>query len=165
MQADQTTSAGDGVMRASAGTLVLRLGYRGAGFAGFAEQPGQRTVAGELRRALQTVLRRPVELECAGRTDAGVSALAQFLSLPLEPGEELLEGRRLHASLVALTPDDISIAGIYRAEAGFSARFDARGRSYRYRICPGPARHLPPPHAGRGGRGRRGGRATGGGGR
>ncbi|KXB61807.1 tRNA pseudouridine(38-40) synthase TruA [Olsenella sp. DNF00959] len=140
MQADQTTSAGDGVMRASAGTLVLRLGYRGAGFAGFAEQPGQRTVAGELRRALQTVLRRPVELECAGRTDAGVSALAQFLSLPLEPGEELLEGRRLHASLVALTPDDISIAGIYRAEAGFSARFDARGRSYRYRICPGPAR-------------------------
>ena len=41
-------------------TLVIRLGYRGAGFAGFAEQPGGvRTVAGELRAALETALRRP----------------------------------------------------------------------------------------------------------
>lgn len=57
-----------------AGTLVVRLGYRGAGFAGFAEQPSQRTVAGELRRALEITLRREVELTCAGRTDAGVHA-------------------------------------------------------------------------------------------
>ncbi len=53
-------------------TLVIKLGYRGAAFCGFAEQPTQRTVAGDLRRALQTVLRREVELTCAGRTDAGV---------------------------------------------------------------------------------------------
>ena len=60
------------------GTLVIRLGYRGAEFAGFAEQPGGvRTVAGELRRALETALRRPCELVCAGRTDAGVHALSQ----------------------------------------------------------------------------------------
>ncbi len=140
MQAEDMGRADEAAATASVGTLALKLGYRGAGFSGYAEQPGQRTVAGELRRALQTVLRRPVETECAGRTDAGVSALAQCLSLPLEPGEELLDGRRLHASLVALTPDDISVAGVYRAPAGFSARFDARGRSYRYRICPGPAR-------------------------
>ena len=51
-------------------TLVIQLGYRGAAFCGFAEQPTQHTVAGDLRRALETVLRREVELTCAGRTDA-----------------------------------------------------------------------------------------------
>lgn len=122
------------------GTMVVRLGYRGAGFAGFAEQPTQRTVAGELRRAIQTVLRREVELTCAGRTDAGVHALAQYVSLPVTEGELALDGGRLVRSLVALTPDDISIRGLYRAPVGFSARFDARMRHYRYRICAGEAR-------------------------
>lgn len=120
-------------------TLVVRLGYRGAGFAGFAEQPGQRTVAGEVRHALETVLRHPVELECAGRTDAGVSALAQHVSLPASE-DELGRARGLWSSLVALTPDDVSIAGLYRAAPGFSARFDAVGRAYRYRIACGNAR-------------------------
>lgn len=69
-----------------AATMVVRLGYRGAGFAGFAEQPGQRTVAGELRTALETLLHRPVDLTCAGRTDAGVNALAQYVSLPVTRG-------------------------------------------------------------------------------
>ena len=44
-----------------AGTIAITLGYRGEEFAGYAEQPGQRTVAGELRQALQTLLRRDVE--------------------------------------------------------------------------------------------------------
>ena len=67
----------------AAGTLVIKLGYRGEGFCGFAEQPAQRTVAGELRRALETTLRRPCELTCAGRTDAGVHAIAQYVSVPV----------------------------------------------------------------------------------
>lgn len=124
----------------SAGTLVVRLGYRGEGFAGFAEQPSVRTVAGELRRALETVLRRPCELTCAGRTDAGVHALSQYVSVPMREGELDLPGQRLLRSLVALTPDDMSIRGLLRADAGFSARFDARSRSYRYRIASGEAR-------------------------
>lgn len=119
--------------------LVIRLGYRGAAFSGFADQPGQRTVAGELRHALETALRRPVELECAGRTDAGVHALAQHVSLTASP-DELAHPRALWSSLVALTPDDISIAGIYQAAPGFSARFDAQARAYRYRIVCGNAR-------------------------
>lgn len=122
------------------GTMVVRLGYRGADFAGFAEQPGQRTVAGELRHALETALRRPVELTCAGRTDAGVHALAQYVSLPATTEELALDGGRLLRSLVALTPDDISIRGLYQAPAGFSARFDAQMRRYRYRIAVGEAR-------------------------
>lgn len=122
-------------------TLVLKVGYRGSGFAGYAEQPETRTVAGELRRALETLLRRPVEMECAGRTDAGVSALGQYVSLPVA-SDELAgrEPRRFERSLMALTPDDISICGLYLARSGFSARFDAQARRYRYRIATGNSR-------------------------
>lgn len=123
-----------------AATMVVRLGYRGAGFAGFVEQPGQRTVAGELRTALETLLHRPVDLTCAGRTDAGVNALAQYVSLPVTRGELEREGRRLVSSLVALTPDDLSVRGLYKADVSFSARFDALERGYRYRVACGGAR-------------------------
>ena len=77
------------------GTLVLCLGYRGADFSGFAAQPGRRTVAGEVTRALETLLRREVALTCAGRTDAGVHALAQYVSVPLTSAELALPERRL----------------------------------------------------------------------
>lgn len=121
-------------------TLVLKVGYRGAGFAGYAEQEGERTVAGELRRALEILLRRPCELTCAGRTDAGVSALAQYVSLPVNVSElEGREPRRMWRSLMAITPEDISIRGLYLANEGFSARFDAQSRAYRYRIACGNA--------------------------
>lgn len=124
----------------AAGTLVIKLGYRGEGFCGFAEQPAQRTVAGELRRALETTLRRPCELTCAGRTDAGVHAIAQYVSVPVAEPELMLPGARLMRSLVALTPDDLSIGALFRAQPSFSARFDALSRSYRYRICAGDVR-------------------------
>lgn len=124
----------------AAGTLVIRLGYRGGGFCGFAEQPGKRTVAGELLRALETTLRRPCELTCAGRTDAGVHAIAQYVSVPVSSEELLLTAARLRRSLVALTPDDISILGLYRGGADFSARFDANARRYRYRLAAGEGR-------------------------
>lgn len=123
-----------------AGTLVIKLGYRGEGFCGFAEQPAQRTVAGELRRALETTLRRPCELTCAGRTDAGVHAIAQYVSVPVTESELMLPGVRLMRSLVALTPDDLSIGALFRTHPSFSARFDALSRSYRYRICAGDVR-------------------------
>ncbi|MDO4806886.1 MAG: tRNA pseudouridine(38-40) synthase TruA [Coriobacteriales bacterium] len=123
----------------SSATLVLKVGYRGAGFSGYAEQDGERTVAGELRRALEVLLRRPCELTCAGRTDAGVSALAQYVSLPVMARELEREPRRVWRSLMAITPEDISIRGLYVADQGFSARFDAQSRSYRYRIACGNA--------------------------
>ncbi|WP_311409036.1 tRNA pseudouridine(38-40) synthase TruA [Lancefieldella parvula] len=119
----------------SEATLVIKLGYRGAAFCGFAEQPAQRSVAGDLRRALETVLRREVELTCAGRTDAGVHAQAQYVSLPIYDADLSLSGEKLVRSLTALTDDDISIRQLFRASQGFSARFDAQARSYRYRIC------------------------------
>lgn len=121
-------------------TLVLKLGYRGSEFAGFAPQPGQRTVAGEITRALEVLLHREIALTCAGRTDAGVHALAQYVSLPVYAAELERSPHALMSGLSALTPDDISPAVLYSAPKGFSARFDAQTRSYRYRIAAGAAR-------------------------
>lgn len=123
-------------------TMVLRLGYDGEAYSGFAVQEKQkhvRTVAGELLGALRVLLRRDVELTCAGRTDAGVHARSQYVSFPVtdkEDGE--IQASRLIRSLGAVLPDDIRVFEVLRAQKGFSARFDATARRYRYRIATGP---------------------------
>lgn len=127
---------------AAGDVLVLKVAYDGTEFSGFAAQERQthvRTVAGELARALGTLLRRKVDLTCAGRTDAGVHARAQHVSVPMTPEESAsLSGERLLRSLGAVLPGDVRVGAVYRADAGFSARFDARARRYRYRIVAGP---------------------------
>ncbi|MDY2777952.1 MAG: tRNA pseudouridine(38-40) synthase TruA [Collinsella sp.] len=125
-----------------AGTLVFRLGYDGARFSGFAEQPGQLTVAGEVRRALETFMRREIDLTCAGRTDAGVHAISQYVSVPALASELEVPGNRWMRAMAALLPDDIALASVHHAAPGFSARFDARSRTYTYRIATGEARPL-----------------------
>jgi tRNA pseudouridine38-40 synthase len=89
-------------------------------------QPGRSTVAGELSRALATVLRAPVELTVAGRTDTGVHALGQVVSY---------EGRvpKLR-SVNAVLPREIVVLAAEEAPDGFSARRDARSRTYVYRV-------------------------------
>ena len=121
-------------------TLVFRVAYDGSSYSGFAEQPGQTTVAGELRRAIETLLRRPIDLTCAGRTDAGVHAVAQYISVPVTDAELALTRRRWLRAMDALLPKDIAINEVYRARKGFSARFDARSRTYTYRIADRDAR-------------------------
>lgn len=121
------------------GTLVFRLAYDGAMYSGFAEQPDQRTVAGEVRRALETFLRRPIDLACAGRTDAGVHAVSQYVSVPALSEELAITRRRWMRAMAALLPRDIALREIYHAAPGFSARFDARSRTYTYRIATGDA--------------------------
>lgn len=122
-------------------SLVIELAYNGAPFNGFAKQKDQRllTVQGELERALSTIFAHPVETVCAGRTDAGVHARKQFVSCAASRSE--LAGRNAHklrVSLNALTPDSIAVHHVLYAAPGFSARFDAVKRVYRYRICTGP---------------------------
>ncbi|HEX6689342.1 MAG TPA: tRNA pseudouridine(38-40) synthase TruA [Solirubrobacterales bacterium] len=111
-------------------TVRLDIEYDGASFRGWAAQPGLRTVQGELEAALATVLREPVQLTVAGRTDAGVHALGQVASFvtDAEVGEDL--ARRLNG----VGPDDIAVTGAAAVEDGFDARGDARSRSYRYRL-------------------------------
>lgn len=116
--------------------LALTVAYDGADFSGFARQPSQRTVQGELEQALSIALRRPIEIVGAGRTDTGVHALGQVVSFPHDDID--LDERALLRSLNALVGDGISVREIRRARDGFSARFDAIRREYRYRIVAGP---------------------------
>ena len=123
-------------------TLVVKLSYNGRAYSGFAKQkdPNVHTIQGELEHALATLFRHPVETVCAGRTDAGVHALEQTITLQLDV-EELAcrEPRKIVTSLNALTPDDLSITRVGFAAPEFSARFDAICRVYRYRIVMGGA--------------------------
>jgi tRNA pseudouridine38-40 synthase len=119
-------------------TVRLDIEYDGTGFRGWAAQPGLRTVQGELETALATVLREPVKLTVAGRTDAGVHALGQVASFATEA--ELPPD--LARSLNALSPDDVAVTAAEKVEDGFDARRDARSRSYLYRVL---ARRSPSP--------------------
>ncbi len=115
--------------RASAGrtlTARLLLEYDGSEFAGWARQPGRRTVQGVLEEALATVLRRDAALTVAGRTDRGVHALGQVASHDGEPA--------LRRSLNGVLPRDLRVLESEAAADGFDARRDARSRTYRYRV-------------------------------
>ena len=107
-------------------TSRLDLEYDGTRFAGWAKQPAQRTVQEELERALGTILRAPVTLTVAGRTDRGVHARGQVASYEGEPIAA--------ASVNALLPDDVEVLAGARAPDGFDARRDARSRTYCYRV-------------------------------
>lgn len=122
----------------SAGCFRLDIEYDGSGFSGWAKQPGLRTVQGELETALQTVLREPVELTVAGRTDAGVHAWGQVASFRTAVEAPADLARRLNG----LAPDDLAVTAAEPAAAGFDARGDAISRSYRYRLL---ARRAPSP--------------------
>jgi len=129
---------------AGSSSYALVLSYEGTDFAGYARQtdPPQRTVQGELERALATALRLPTNaltMVVAGRTDAGVHASGQVVSftspelpLGLDVGPTFLR------SLNALTPRDISVRAVHAVPPDFSARFDAVTREYRYRIATAP---------------------------
>jgi tRNA pseudouridine38-40 synthase len=116
-------------------TYRVVVEYDGTGFAGLQFQPAARTVAGELERALSTLFDEPLKVAAAGRTDAGVHATGQVISFasvrdfPVD---------RLAYALNANLPPDLSTRDAARVADGFSARFDALGRTYVYRILNRP---------------------------
>ena len=116
----------------------LVFGYDGSNFRGWAVQPGQRTVEGELVAGLERLLRHPVQLTVAGRTDTGVHAEAQVVSYNGAPPS-------LRA-LNAVLPPDIVVSLSEIAEPGFDARADATSRAYAYRIAPVMIRPLEDRH-------------------
>jgi tRNA pseudouridine38-40 synthase len=107
-------------------TAKLTIEYDGTNFAGWAAQPTQRTVQGELERALAIVLQGETTLTVAGRTDAGVHAWAQVASHDGEPAPA--------TSLNAMLPPDVSVLASEPAAEGFDARGDCTSRAYCYRV-------------------------------
>jgi tRNA pseudouridine38-40 synthase len=118
-------------------TWRLDLAYEGTAYRGWARQPGHRTVEGLLGDALATVLREPVRLSVAGRTDAGVHAWAQVASFVCARRD--LRPERLRLSLNALLPPDIAVTAILPAAPGFVAR-RAVSRTYQYRLRLSPVK-------------------------
>jgi tRNA pseudouridine38-40 synthase len=110
----------------------LTLEYDGGEFAGWARQPGLRTVQEETERALRTILGErgadgeSLALTVAGRTDRGVHAWGQVASY----AHEAVDPARLNA----LLPPDVAVLASEPAPAGFDARRDARSRTYCYRV-------------------------------
>ena len=144
--------------------LILTLEYDGTPFYGWAAQPGLPTVEAALREALDGTFASVENLAVAGRTDAGVHALGQVVSVDVEGGPP---PERAAAALNPRLPDEITVLSSAEAPAGFHARHSARSRSYRYRLF---TRSAPSPFelrrswwlpatARRGGPARRGGRA------
>lgn len=121
-------------------SVKLVLEYHGGGFAGWAAQPGLRTVEGVLSEAIAAVLGARCELSVAGRTDAGVHAWGQVAGFSLEESTRDVDG--LARSLNGVLPQDVVVLSAEAMPDGFDARRDARARTYCYRVL---ARAAPSP--------------------
>jgi tRNA pseudouridine38-40 synthase len=124
--------------------IRLDLAYDGTDFAGWARQPGLRTVQGVLEETLAVLARDPVALTVAGRTDAGVHADAQVAHADVSaPGTALLDDGAVPAGLVRrlarMLPPDVRVHAVRPAPEGFDARFSAVRRHYAYRVCTAPS--------------------------
>lgn len=111
--------------------LFVKLQYNGRGFHGFQYQHGQRTVQGEIERILSKIHKSFVRIHPASRTDSGVHALEQCihfdttLSIPADHWEFMLN---------RYLPADISVTDTAEVNESFHARYDAEGKTYRYKI-------------------------------
>jgi tRNA pseudouridine38-40 synthase len=112
--------------------LRLTLEYDGTAFHGWARQPGQRTVEGALREALDAIYPDGwSDLAVAGRTDTGVHATGQVATVAVTGGAP---APRAAEALNTALPPDVAVLAAADAPEGFHARFSATARSYRYVI-------------------------------
>lgn len=110
---------------------VIDIRYKGTAYAGWQVQPNANTVQAEVDKALQTLLRRPVETYGAGRTDAGVHAL----KLPTHFDHDAALHPHFQKAMNGLLPRDIAVMQTYQAvDPQFHTRFDATRRAYRYQL-------------------------------
>ncbi len=111
--------------------IACGVEYDGAGFSGWQSQPHAPSVQAEVEAALSKVADHPVQLFCAGRTDAGVHATHQVVHF------ETTAQRRERSWLLganANLPDGVTLTWVRPVDEDFHARFSAEARSYRYVI-------------------------------
>lgn len=114
-------------------TIRLQIAYDGTAYCGWQIQPEDRTVEGELTRAVTKILNagEPVKVQGASRTDSGVHALGQVAHFRHDSTRTLWDFAR---GLNALTDPDINVMRVEEADPSFHARHSARGKIYRYRV-------------------------------
>ncbi len=115
--------------------IKLVIEYDGGAYAGWQRQAADPTVQAALEDALATLLRAPVTVNGAGRTDAGVHARAQVANFHTASG---IDAPRIARGLNALLPRDIAVVSCEEAPESFHARFDAVARRYVYTIATSP---------------------------
>jgi len=118
----------------------IDFGYDGTDFAGFAKQPGQKTVQAELVKGLEVIFgkdNKDFAMRVAGRTDAGVHAQHQVVHIDLSPTQLKRIGRNpdIASRVNTALPQDIRVFNFEKAPAGFDARYSAIYRRYRYKIA------------------------------
>jgi tRNA pseudouridine38-40 synthase len=111
--------------------LKLTVEYDGSGFRGWAAQPELRTVEGEVRAAIGAVFGAYEHLAVAGRTDTGVHALGNVVTVDVDGGPP---AERAAEALNTVLAADVAILSAEEAAPDFHARHSARSRHYRYRI-------------------------------
>ncbi|HEX6235915.1 MAG TPA: tRNA pseudouridine(38-40) synthase TruA [Acidimicrobiales bacterium] len=114
----------------------MTVAYDGSGYHGFAPNPGVSTVGGALRDAIAKVLRTPVDITCAGRTDTGVHAWGQVVSF--DAPAERFDPLALQRSVNRMCGPAIVVRDVAPAPADFDARRSAVSRTYRYTIVNRP---------------------------
>nr|WP_238588780.1 tRNA pseudouridine(38-40) synthase TruA [Rhodococcus pyridinivorans] len=114
--------------------LRLDISYDGTDFSGWARQPGRRTVCGEIEEKLSAIVRTPVLLTVAGRTDAGVHASGQVAHVDVPTAALPDDPSRWVRRLARFLPRDVRVTGISVAPEHFDARFSAIRRHYEYRL-------------------------------
>ena len=111
----------------------IRLSYDGSAFCGWQIQPKDRTVQGDLEKALQTLTGTQIQVTGAGRTDTEVNAINYIAHFEL-PDEVRIEAAQLCYKLNAILPRELAVHEVSATENEFHARFDARSREYHYFI-------------------------------
>jgi tRNA pseudouridine38-40 synthase len=120
-------------------SFKITLAYDGAKFSGWQAQPGQRTVQGELERTWREITGESVRFNAAGRTDAGVHAAGQVVSVE---SETLIPPAALLGAINSKLPEDAAVVALDLAREGFHATHDAKRKRYRYSIFNHPRRPI-----------------------
>lgn len=110
----------------------IEIAFNGKNYHGWQNQPDAVSVQQTLEEALSTILRAPIEIVGAGRTDAGVHAKQIFAHFDFA---EVKETESLIYKLNSFLPKDIAIKNIFPVREDAHARFDATSRTYEYHIC------------------------------
>ncbi|MCI8647295.1 MAG: tRNA pseudouridine(38-40) synthase TruA [Firmicutes bacterium] len=124
--------------------LLLTIEYDGTGFSGWQRQPGRKTVQGELERVLTSVCGQEIKIDGTSRTDAGVHAYGQRANfkgefgIPTDKLAMVVNHRLAGGKRGRTTSGPIRITEVQEMPMDFHARFDARGKTYIYRLYNSP---------------------------
>ena len=116
----------------------LDISYRGDNYRGWATNPGVPTIEETLQSEIERIVRVPVRLDVAGRTDSGVHAAGQVVSFDVPDGG--VDPGPLQLALNKLLPADLVVTAASKVSTDFHARFSAVARRYRYRLLNAPLR-------------------------